>query len=218
MQYLLCSSLAAGLSRPSAAVSIWAPGLNAKQSCTFARLFPPMDCTPLPLSTSHKTASKPPLPSHAGASPFLEHHVFQAACEPFEQGEGGMRWRVEEDVLVNADAIAASLALYRFVLLRSTRSAKAPEGAPALRPTLVSAEGVASTLRQHLLPLRALTVRLLQLHTRHLGDAAGGTGPGTGGGGSSEGVAEEVEGWLGLQRLLDVVKRVVEIAQGWGES
>ena len=82
----------------------------------------------------------------------------------------------------------------------------------------MSRGSVAATLQQDLLPLRAAVVRLLQVQGRGL-QQQGLTGAALPGPGAAAGVAGEqvvlLEGWLSLQRLLDVLERVVEIAAGW---
>jgi hypothetical protein len=148
------------------------------------------------------------------------------ATESFRHG-GGQGWQVEGDVMTNADVMAAALSLYRFVLLRQqaglgadAAGAQLGPGGQAGRPpggaavVLVTHQAVLSTLREDLLPLRAAVVRLLQQQGRSLGPGGAGDGLQQGPSGPAGG-REALEEWLALQRLMDVLERVVEIAERW---
>lgn len=136
-----------------------------------------------------------------GSSPFLTNTTPRAALALLEHG-GPSGWAGEGDVLARSDAMAAALALLRFLLLRE---AAAPLGllGPPGRP-------LPGALDHHLLPLRACVSRLLA--------AAAATG--ASGGSTAEAVAggerEAVEGFLGLLRLQEALDAVVELLEGHG--
>ncbi|GAB4814439.1 hypothetical protein N2152v2_001485 [Parachlorella kessleri] len=218
-----------------------------------------------------------------GTSPFLDPEVLNIATNTFrhsrQQQQAG--WADDQDVLSNADAMAAALSLYRFVLLRQQSEAGAGHGIPGghgasagqegighnsagracadrqgtiLEPasttrslTLVTKESVQSTLQNDLVPLHAAVLDLLgqheeqhgrssthaersmQLQQRPAGElsSAGGctsqTIPSSSQGDTADAAAvvkagtdwEELEGWLAVQRLLDVLERVIEISKSW---
>lgn len=173
-------------------------------------------------SLLHLSGGVPLFPIAAG-SPFLSQKLLQAATESFRRGGGSQRWGEAGDVLANADAMAAALALYRFLLLRQ-QAAQAPGpshaavAAVAAGSVLLSAQSVGSTLRDDLLPLQAVVAQLLQLQGRSMGAGLTGEslpGPASPRKGVVGGQAAMLEGWLSLQRLLDVLERVIELARGW---
>lgn len=151
----------------------------------------------MPTMSTATSASLAGVAAAAAGAVFLTDAIPQAAASLLAHGSAG-GWQTEEDVLVRADAMAAALSLLRFILLRE---AAQPLG-------LMPPAAISRLLEHDLLPLQACVRQLLALH------AAAGLGISSGVGAASSAIErEELEGFLGVQRLEEALEAVIALAR-----
>jgi hypothetical protein len=148
--------------------------------------------------------------------PFTHSTALQIALPWFKEDVYPPSWSSEEDVLQNADVIAAALSVLRFVLLQQValrrkvivdgEEGEQREGVEVTVdiPVQLQPEKLQNLIKEHLKPLHVCTTNLIHRIESSL------DGQET----SSSQINADLEVFLALQRLEEVLDRTLEAAKG----